>query len=64
MLRNRIVVGIHDQKLSETLQLDATLTLDKAKKAARQREAVREQKRELDGDKKDDLSVEAMGGNR
>ena len=63
-LRDRIVVGIRDQKLSETLQLDAGLTLEKAKKAARQREAVREQKRELEGDKKEDLSVEAMGGNR
>ena len=46
------------------MQLDAGLTLEKAKKAARQREAVREQKRELEGDKKEDLSVEAMRGNR
>ena len=60
MLRDRIVVGIRDQKLSETLQLDAGLTLEKAKTSVRQREAVREQKRELDGDKRDDLSMETV----
>ena len=64
MLRDRIVVGIRDQKLSETLQLDAGLTLEKAETSVRQREAVREQKRELDGDKRDDLSMDAMGGKR
>ena len=30
MIRDRIVVGLHDAKLSETLQLDAELTLEKA----------------------------------
>ena len=42
MIRDRIVVGIRDQALSERLQLDSTLTLEKAKTLTRQREAVHE----------------------
>ena len=49
MIRDRLVVGIRDGTLSERLQLDAELTLEKAKKAVRQREAVHEQQRELKG---------------
>ena len=44
MLRDRIVVGIRDTALSEKLQLQADLTLDKAKKLVRQKEAVKEQR--------------------
>ena len=40
MIRDRLVVGIRDTALSEKLQLDAELTLEKAKKSIRQREAV------------------------
>ena len=47
MIRDRLVVGIRDSSLSERLQLDSDLTLEKAKKAIRQREAVKEQQREL-----------------
>ena len=43
MIRDRIVVGIRDQSQSERLQMDADLTLEKAKKLVRQREAVHEQ---------------------
>ena len=43
MIRDRIVVGIRDRPLSEHLQLDAELTLEKAKKRVRQREAIQEQ---------------------
>lgn len=43
MIRDRLVVGILDSALSQRLQLDATLTLEKAKKLVRQREAVGEQ---------------------
>ena len=43
MIRDRIVVGIRDQSLSERLQLDSALTLEKAKTLMRQREAVHEQ---------------------
>lgn len=37
MIRDRLVIGIWDTSLSEHLQLDADLTLEKAKKAIRQR---------------------------
>ena len=42
MVRNCIVVGIHDSALSERLQLDSELTLEKAKKLVWQKEAVHE----------------------
>ena len=49
MIRDRLVVGIRDSALSEKLQLDADLTLEKAKKSIRQREAVHEQQQTLKG---------------
>ena len=49
MIRDRLVVGIRDSALSERLQLDAELTLEKAKKAIRQHEAVKEQQSILRG---------------
>ena len=49
MIRDRLVVGIRHTALSERLQLDAELTLEKAKKAVRQREAVHEQQTILSG---------------
>ena len=42
MIRDRLVVGIQNFKLSENLQMDPNLTLDKAKKLIRQSEAVHE----------------------
>ena len=42
MIRDRIVVGIQDSALSERLQMDPDLTLEKAKKLVCQREAVHE----------------------
>ena len=45
MIRDRLVVGIRDASLSQQLQLDAELTLEKAKTKIRQREAVGEQQR-------------------
>ena len=50
MLRDRIVVGIRDFSLSEHLQMDTNLTLDKAIRAVRQKEAVHEQTISLQGD--------------
>ena len=50
MLRDRLVVGIRDAAMSQKLQMDVELTLEKAKKAIRQKEAVYEQQRELQGD--------------
>ena len=49
MIRDRLVVGIRDNSLSEHLQLDAELTLEKAKTKIRQREAVHEQQNILSG---------------
>ena len=46
-IRDRLVVGIRDRNLSESLQLDANLTLETAKKKIRQREAIVEQWRVL-----------------
>ena len=47
MIRDRIVVGIRDSRLSEKLQLDAELTLKKATDTVRQSEAVKKQQAEL-----------------
>ena len=40
MVRDRIVVGLKDKTLSEKLQLEADLTLEKATNQARQKELV------------------------
>ena len=47
LIRDRLVVGICDNALSERLQMEAELTLDKAKRLIRQREAVKEQQETL-----------------
>ena len=54
MIRDQLVVGIHDNALSKRLQL---LTLDKAKKTVRQQEAVGEQ---LKGTVKDESSLDQL----
>ena len=61
LLRDRLVVGMKDKALSERLQLDPELTLGKAKKMVRQKEAVKEQCQQLQSDKP--LQLEAVGGN-
>ena len=43
LIRDRLVVGIGDVVLSECLQLDADLILEKVKKAVSKKEAVHEQ---------------------
>ena len=43
MIRDRIVVGLRDARLSEKLQLDADLTLEKIFTQVRQAEAVKQQ---------------------
>ena len=50
MIRDRLVVGIRDSILSEHLQLDPSLTLEKTKTAIRQKEAIHEQQDFLKGD--------------
>ena len=60
MIRDRLVVGIRDTALSQQLQLNAELTLDKAKTKVRQREAVGEQQRELKGASEGAISLEKI----
>ena len=43
LIRDRIVVGLKDKKLSEQLQLDSKLTLEKAITKSRQSETVKKQ---------------------
>lgn len=47
LIRDRFIVGLRDAKLSETLQMDAELTLDTALAKARLRETVRKQQKDL-----------------
>ncbi len=57
LIRDRIVVGILDKKLSEQLQCDAELTLEKALAKCRQKEALRHQQAEcVQSQKKSPLS--------
>ena len=49
MIRDRLVVGIRDGVLSERLQMEADLTLEKAKMMIRQRKTVHEQQSALKG---------------
>ena len=45
MIRDRLVVGLRDVKLSERLEMDATLSLEKAVNMARQSENVHKQQK-------------------
>ena len=47
LIRDRIVVGIRDARLSENLQLDHQLTLEKAVTSVRQSELIKEQQKTL-----------------
>ena len=49
MIRDRLVLGLLDQELSEKLQLESELTLEKATQTARQTEAIKVQLREQRG---------------
>ncbi|KAK0150368.1 hypothetical protein N1851_008526 [Merluccius polli] len=51
LIRDRIVVGIRDAKLSENLQLDADLTLENAIRRVKQNAAVKRQQPVLRGTK-------------
>ena len=57
MIRDRIVVGSCDQAQSERLQMDARLTLEKAKTLVRHREAVHKQQILLKHGQKDNKSI-------
>ena len=57
MIRDTLVVGIRDMALSEKLQLDAELALEKAKKAIRQHESIHEHRNVLNGDHKGSAQI-------
>ena len=50
LIRDRIVVGLQNRELTEKLQLDLNLTLNKATNLVRQRETVRQQQNILTTD--------------
>ena len=62
MLCYQLVIGIRDVALSKHLQMDPDLTLEKVKKAVRQKEAVKEQHLQLQGEgtKKDPIVLEEV----
>ena len=60
MIQDRIVVGIINAKLSEKLQLDAELTLEKAVTQAHQAETVRQQQPLVRGEGQVPVSVGAV----
>ena len=64
MIRDRIVVGLRDAALSERLQTDSELTLDKAITMVRQTEAVKEQQPVVRGEVENSrhARVEAVHG--
>ena len=64
MLRDQIVVGIRDKALSEHMQAEASLTLEKAKTMARQKEDVAEQSSQLrgDGSKQSPIALDQVRG--
>ena len=67
MIRDCIVVGIHDRALSEQLQLDTELTLEKAKKRVRECEAIQEQQATLNGQGTklpNDLPIDSVGSRK
>ena len=60
LLHDRIVVGIRDMALSERLQLEPDLSLERAKKIVRQKEAVKDHSQELNSTKRDQTSIDAV----
>ncbi len=61
-IRDRIVVGIRDRRLSEKLQMQATLLLDEAVTQVRQSEAVKKQ--QLTVRSQGDTMIEIVKGYR
>ena len=60
MACHRLVVGIRDAGLSQQLQLDSELTLEKAKKKIWQKEAVGKQQKELKASAEGTTSLEEL----
>ena len=60
LVRDRIVVGIRDGKLSEELQLQADLTLDSCITKVQQSESVKKHQDVVRGDRADKITIEAV----
>ena len=60
MVHDSIVVGICDSALSERLQLDSELTLEKAKKLVWQKEAVHKHQQFLTSKSREGAVVDTM----
>ena len=64
MVRDRIVVGIKDSKLSEKLQMDNELTLEKAISLARNSESIKQQQTTVRSDQLIEPQIEQIKGSR
>ena len=64
MLRDRLVVGIQDLSLSEKLQADPTLTLEKAKTQIRQKAAEKDHRLELQQQPSNEARVAKLRGHK
>ena len=62
MVRDRIVVGIKDSKLSEKLQMDNELTLEKAISLARNSESIKQQQTTVRSDLLTEPHIEQIKG--
>ncbi|RVE73710.1 hypothetical protein OJAV_G00033850 [Oryzias javanicus] len=60
MVRDRFVVGLKDKRLSEQLQMDPELTLEKAVNRARQSEQVKKQQEMLNCNFRADVHVDGV----
>ena len=60
MIRDRLVIGIRDQQLSERLQMELELILAKAEKLTRQRAAIAQQQQSLREPAETKLQLESM----
>ena len=58
LLQDQLVVGICDSSLSEHLQMDLELTLEKAKRIARQRKVVKDHHQQLSGAMGDQITID------
>ena len=60
LIRDRLVVGIRDHSLSEQLQMEPDLTLDKVKRLIHQRDTVKEQQETLKAPIKEESTLDAV----
>ena len=64
LIRDRIVVGIQDAQLSEKMQMEPELTLERAVTLARQSECVKTQQSTVRGELLQESTIEVVKGTR